>query len=266
MAPSTTFDALSTSDTGSEQNHDLEDFEAELRPALEPTAERTVEKEKSPELTKAPPTTLVPAESEVAKEVEGKATAEAAWQDADDKRAASEEPDLHTQPVTSVEELLAIPGVVTNADGEIFYRGGRSGEVAYIVDSTPETEEPVYSLVGAWHLDEWRVARDSLQPLIVPLLEMRHFSKNKSMGAAKDQVAPLSLDSPPPPVADSIKPQTRTQLKRYLEACYKIAEWTDRKSEYDSAIVILESYAVDKYSPVQNLARHYLDQLDKLQE
>lgn len=46
--------------------------------------------------------------------------------------------DIMNQPVTSVDELLTqVAGVVTNASGEIFIRGGRAGEVAYIVDGVP---------------------------------------------------------------------------------------------------------------------------------
>ena len=45
---------------------------------------------------------------------------------------------IMAQPVTSVDELLTqVAGVVTNASGEIFIRGGRAGEVAYIVDGVP---------------------------------------------------------------------------------------------------------------------------------
>jgi len=45
---------------------------------------------------------------------------------------------IEKQPVTSVDELLTqVAGVVSNANGEIFIRGGRAGEVAYIVDGVP---------------------------------------------------------------------------------------------------------------------------------
>jgi len=45
---------------------------------------------------------------------------------------------IKTQPVTSVEELLTqVAGVVQNASGEVFIRGGRAGEVSYIVDGVP---------------------------------------------------------------------------------------------------------------------------------
>lgn len=45
---------------------------------------------------------------------------------------------IAAKPVTSVDELLAkTMGVVTNSRGEIFIRGGRAGEVAYIVDGVP---------------------------------------------------------------------------------------------------------------------------------
>lgn len=42
------------------------------------------------------------------------------------------------QPVTTVDELLTqVSGVVTNKSGEVFIRGGRAFEVAYIVDGVP---------------------------------------------------------------------------------------------------------------------------------
>ncbi len=45
---------------------------------------------------------------------------------------------IQNAPVTTVEELLTqVAGVVTNASGEIFIRGGRAGEVSYIVDGVP---------------------------------------------------------------------------------------------------------------------------------
>lgn len=45
---------------------------------------------------------------------------------------------IMSQPVTSVDQLLTkVAGVVTNKNGEIFIRGGRAGEVAYMVSGTP---------------------------------------------------------------------------------------------------------------------------------
>jgi len=45
---------------------------------------------------------------------------------------------IESKPVTTVEELLTqVAGVVQNSQGEIFIRGGRAGEVAYIVDGVP---------------------------------------------------------------------------------------------------------------------------------
>ncbi len=43
-------------------------------------------------------------------------------------------------PVTEVHELIQLQaGVTTDADGELHFRGGRSGEVAYLVDGIPVT-------------------------------------------------------------------------------------------------------------------------------
>ena len=45
---------------------------------------------------------------------------------------------IETRPVTTVEELIkSVAGVVTGASGEVFIRGGRAGEVAYVVDGVP---------------------------------------------------------------------------------------------------------------------------------
>ncbi|MEA3296346.1 MAG: carboxypeptidase-like regulatory domain-containing protein, partial [candidate division Zixibacteria bacterium] len=45
---------------------------------------------------------------------------------------------IERQPVTTVEELLTqVAGVVQNSAGEIFIRGGRAGEISYIVDGVP---------------------------------------------------------------------------------------------------------------------------------
>ena len=45
---------------------------------------------------------------------------------------------IERQPVTTVDELLTqVSGVVTNNSGEVFIRGGRAGEVSYIMDGVP---------------------------------------------------------------------------------------------------------------------------------
>jgi len=45
---------------------------------------------------------------------------------------------IERQPVTTVDELLkSVSGVVTNSQGEVFIRGGRAGEVSYIMDGVP---------------------------------------------------------------------------------------------------------------------------------
>ncbi len=46
--------------------------------------------------------------------------------------------EIETAPVTTVDDLLTqVAGVVTNTQGEVFIRGGRAGEVSYIVDGVP---------------------------------------------------------------------------------------------------------------------------------
>ncbi len=48
---------------------------------------------------------------------------------------------IQAKPVTTVEDLVSqIAGVVTGTGGEIYVRGGRAGEISYIVDGVPITD------------------------------------------------------------------------------------------------------------------------------
>lgn len=79
---------------------------------------------------------------------------------------------IKNKPVTTVDELLTqVPGVVTGREGEIFIRGGRAGEVAYIVDGVP-MGDPLGGLgqVGAnlslvsGSIQEFTVIKDGFDP------------------------------------------------------------------------------------------------------
>ncbi len=49
--------------------------------------------------------------------------------------------EIKTRPVASVDQILkSVAGIQTNTSGEVFIRGGRAGEVAYIVDGVPITD------------------------------------------------------------------------------------------------------------------------------
>jgi outer membrane receptor protein involved in Fe transport len=55
-----------------------------------------------------------------------------------DSRVTISQETIKSQPVQNVDNLLEqIAGVQTTAEGEVFVRGGRAGEVAYIVDGVP---------------------------------------------------------------------------------------------------------------------------------
>ncbi len=46
--------------------------------------------------------------------------------------------DIKTRPVTSVDDILTqVAGIQTTTSGEVFIRGGRAGEISYIVDGVP---------------------------------------------------------------------------------------------------------------------------------
>lgn len=113
--------------------------ESEL--ALESPSEPTSGTAPPPEPAEEPSAKLVPLGTEVAKELEGKAAAEEAWQVEDAKRIPTEKPDQHYQnsvPVTSVTELLKkVAGVIVTKEGDTVIRGGGQHNVAYIVDGVP---------------------------------------------------------------------------------------------------------------------------------
>ena len=55
-----------------------------------------------------------------------------------DSRKVISQESIKTRPVQTVDALLeSVAGVQTTAEGEVFVRGGRAGEVAYIVDGVP---------------------------------------------------------------------------------------------------------------------------------
>lgn len=79
---------------------------------------------------------------------------------------------IERQPVTTVEELLTqVAGVVTGREGEIFIRGGRAGEVSYIIDGVP-IDDPLAGLGQAGaslslvsgSIQEFTVIKDGFDP------------------------------------------------------------------------------------------------------
>jgi outer membrane receptor protein involved in Fe transport len=79
---------------------------------------------------------------------------------------------IEAQPVATVEELLTqVAGVVTGRQGEIFIRGGRAGEVSYILDGVP-IDDPLAGLGQAGaslslvsgSIQELQVIKDGFDP------------------------------------------------------------------------------------------------------
>ncbi len=79
---------------------------------------------------------------------------------------------IQKQPVTTVDELLeSVAGITTNQSGEVYIRGGRAGEVSYIVDGVP-MNDPLgglgqaganLSLVSG-SIQEFTVIKDGFDP------------------------------------------------------------------------------------------------------
>ncbi|HWR84226.1 MAG TPA: carboxypeptidase-like regulatory domain-containing protein [Candidatus Deferrimicrobium sp.] len=80
---------------------------------------------------------------------------------------------IDVQPVTTVADLLTqVAGVVTGREGEIFIRGGRAGEVSYILDGVP-IDDPLARTGGraganlslvAGSIQEFTVIKDGFDP------------------------------------------------------------------------------------------------------
>ena len=80
---------------------------------------------------------------------------------------------IENQPVTTVEELLTqVAGVVTGRRGEVFIRGGRAGEVSYILDGVP-IDDPLAGLgqgfgaslsLVSGSIQEFTVIKDGFDP------------------------------------------------------------------------------------------------------
>jgi len=80
---------------------------------------------------------------------------------------------IQQQAVSTVDDLLTqVAGVVTNASGEVFIRGGRAGEISYILDGVPigdplgglgQTAGANLSLVSG-SIQEFTVIKDGFDP------------------------------------------------------------------------------------------------------
>ncbi len=81
--------------------------------------------------------------------------------------------EIDVQPVTTVQDLLTqVAGVVTGREGEIFIRGGRAGEVSYILDGVP-IDDPLSGTGGraganlslvSGSIQEFTVIKDGFDP------------------------------------------------------------------------------------------------------
>ncbi len=80
--------------------------------------------------------------------------------------------EIQSQPVTTVQDLLTqVAGVVTGREGEIFIRGGRAGEVSYILDGVP-IDDPLAGVgqagaslsLASGSIQEFTVIKDGFDP------------------------------------------------------------------------------------------------------
>ncbi len=139
-------------------------------------------------------------------------------------------------PVETVDELLEqVEGVVTNASGEIFVRGGRAGEVADIVDSSHGRMEG-QSRAGAAipsATDATEEKRDIGKTITVTGSRdiIERFKVSNQVAVTHESLETTddtrSLDHWRM-VRDSLQPQIRTQLRKKQHAVEKSTRYADR--------------------------------------
>lgn len=155
-------------------------------------------------------------------------------------------------PVRDVDSLLkSVPGVKTDSSGEVFIRGGRAGEVEYIVNGVPITDPtkrtPIKIETGI--LAYWNTIRDSLE-------------KEKREGRVADKLLPdvsrIATNKPAPMALAERPPEPRVTL---AEAYFRIAKISRDTTEISRSIDSLRSIAADTKSPDRAQAKAYLDSL-----
>ncbi len=155
-------------------------------------------------------------------------------------------------PVRDVDSLLkSVPGVKTDSSGEVFIRGGRAGEVEYIVNGIPIADPtkrtPIKIETGV--LAYWNTIRDSLE-------------KEKREGGVEDKLLPdvsrIATNKPAPMALAERPPEPRVTL---AEAYFRIAKISRDTTEISRSIDSLRSIAADTKSPDRAQAKAYLDSL-----
>ncbi len=142
-------------------------------------------------------------------------------------------------PVETVDELLEqVAGAVTNASGEIFVRGGRAGEVDYIVDSIPgeikKQGDTMVSLATPGETKEQ--TRDLGQTISVTAQRdiIERFEVSNQISVTHESLETTddtrSLDHWRL-VRDSLQPQISTQLRKRQHSVEKSMQYTAQPAE-----------------------------------
>ncbi len=159
---------------------------------------------------------------------------------------------IKSLPVRKVDSLLkSVPGVKTDSSGEVFIRGGRAGEVEYIVNGVPIADPaqrtPIKIETGV--LAYWSTIRDSLE------------EEKKAGGVANKlltDVSRIATNKPAPMALAERPPEPRVTL---AEAYFRIAKISRDTTEISRSIDSLRSIAADTKSPDRTQAKAYLDSL-----
>ena len=149
---------------------------------------------------------------------------------------------IERKPVASVEDLLTqVAGVVANESGEIYIRGGRSGEVAYVTDGVPLGDPLAGSIEPAGKIRSNIAAAPSVE--YIQKKERRTHTRRHQ---AHD-------DYMPPPWHDDYEPSPQSSFDAMYFQNYGVNPFIDAR--YDSK----STFAIDVDDASFVMIRNYLD-------
>ena len=150
-------------------------------------------------------------------------------------------------------------GDTTVDSGEIFIRGGRAGEVGYIIDYYSWPGKGGINLQPGYELPEdtlgiahWRSVRDSLKAQLKPR------TKRSSAALPTNSLAAPSETFPPEAEERRLENQ-----RDYFEAVYMVAKLTEDTDEYYRSLNILSAYLEQFEAPLRDVVKGYIKELEE---
>jgi len=233
------------------------------------------------EATPEPPQTAAPAPQMAVNETEAVESSKAVKK-MRGKSTSMSQP-VESKPVTTVDELLKqVPGVVASDDsGAIFIRGGRAGEVEYVVDGVDLDDSIGWTAKesDSSDLSDTAILFGDVIPEMTSADSLAYLVKARAVRDSligglsyyfKDLLAVQSSESKEFRLKSEAEVSIATdslrgsgQLRRCLGALAGIAELTDDTEERQQCILLISRVATNETSPLQDHAKQLLTRLKK---